>query len=187
MKRLRELERNWWENIINTCEEAANREDMGTIYSTLRTLGTRDSKPITGTTITTDDFSDHLSNVSKDRYEIDPGLLMGAVREMTHMRGDATYEEANRILNTTTTRYEVSEAMEEVINSTRQRWRTDEIHPEGGCHDERNDHRHGPPDVQRKSRQMGTFAEDRKNHPTIQERRQEQRQQLQRCLPPPHD
>ena len=46
-RRLRQLERNWWAEIVDECTAAAERGDMGTMYKTLRNLETRDSKPKT--------------------------------------------------------------------------------------------------------------------------------------------
>ena len=40
-RRLRELERRWWDEIINKCEEADRRGNIGEVYKTLRKLGTR--------------------------------------------------------------------------------------------------------------------------------------------------
>ena len=44
-KRLRQLERLWWDEIIIECENAAEKGDMGTMYKTLRKLGTRSQTP----------------------------------------------------------------------------------------------------------------------------------------------
>ena len=59
-KRLRQLEKEWWKTIIEQCATAAKMGDLGTVYSTLKKLGTRDSKPQTGTTLTTDDFQQNF-------------------------------------------------------------------------------------------------------------------------------
>ena len=46
-RRLRQLERNWWAEIVDECTAVAERGDMGTMYKILRNLETRDSKPKT--------------------------------------------------------------------------------------------------------------------------------------------
>ena len=71
-KELRRLEREWWDNILTQCQEANEKGEMGTMYRILRQLGSRDSKPNTGTTITTAEFKAHFEKVSKERYEVEP-------------------------------------------------------------------------------------------------------------------
>ena len=39
--RLRELEKEWWDEIIRRCEEASQRGDFGEMYSALKSLGGR--------------------------------------------------------------------------------------------------------------------------------------------------
>ena len=73
--RLRELEREWWEEVIKECEEASNKGNLGEIYEELRRLGNRDSKSREGTNITTEEFAEHFKEVSKDRHERTPGQI----------------------------------------------------------------------------------------------------------------
>ena len=113
-RRLRQLERNWWQQIVDECTASAERGDMGTVYKTLRNLGTRDSKPKTGTTITADKFKNHFMKVSQDRYENDPGELGAAVGYYRHLRA---FQQANDTLNQPPTKIEISESMEKVNGS----------------------------------------------------------------------
>ena len=116
-KRLRQLERLWWDEIIIECENAAEKGDMGTMYKTLRKLGTRSQKHQTGTTISTDEFKAHFSNVSKDRYENDPGTLMNTVKQMPDKSKDVKFITANQKLNTLPSEKEIMEALDEVRES----------------------------------------------------------------------
>ena len=59
--RLRELEREWWKEVIRECEEASNRGNLCEMYGALRRLGNRDSKSREGTNIITED----LQNISR--------------------------------------------------------------------------------------------------------------------------
>ena len=70
--RLRELEREWWEEVIRECEEASNRGNLVEMYGALKRLGNRDSKSRESTIITTEEFAEHFKEVSKDRYERTP-------------------------------------------------------------------------------------------------------------------
>ena len=63
-KRTRELEREWWDERIAECEKAARKGDFGAMYSLLRKLGTRRSKPQAGHKITTEQFKNHFSKIS---------------------------------------------------------------------------------------------------------------------------
>ena len=116
-KRLRQLERLWWDEIIIECENAAEKGDMGTMYKTLRKLGTRSQKLQPGTTISTDEFKAHFSNVSKDRYENDPGTLMNTVKKMPDKSKDVKFITANQKLNTLPSEKKIMEALDEVRES----------------------------------------------------------------------
>ena len=116
-KRLRQLERIWWDEIIIEGENAVEKGDMGTMYKTLRKLGTRSQKHQTGTTISTDEFKAHFSNVSKDRYENDPGTLMNTVKQMPDKSKDVKFITANQKLNTLPSEKEIMEALDEVRES----------------------------------------------------------------------
>ncbi|XP_063722275.1 uncharacterized protein LOC134848689 [Symsagittifera roscoffensis] len=116
-KRLRQLERQWWDEIIIECKNAAEKGDMGTMYKTLRKLGTRSQKHQTGTTISTDEFKAHFSNVSKDRNENDPGTLMNTVKQMPDESKDVKFITANQKLNTLPSEKEIMEALDEMRES----------------------------------------------------------------------
>ena len=77
-KQLRNLEQQWWDERLVECQEAAERGDFGSMYSLLHTLGTRSSKPLAGTKLTTQQFKEHFENISSRRYENDPSVIMQA-------------------------------------------------------------------------------------------------------------
>ena len=116
-RRLRQLELNWWQQIIDECTAAAERGDLGTVYKTPRNLGTRDSKPKTNTTITADEFRTHFMKVSQDRYENDPGELGAAVSKMGDYRHLPAFQQVNDTLNQPPTQIKISESMEKVNDS----------------------------------------------------------------------
>ena len=78
--KLRELERAWWDEIIQRCEEASQRGDIGEMYSALKSLGDRKKKAAEGHNITTADFKEHFQQVSQDRYERGAEEIEEAVR-----------------------------------------------------------------------------------------------------------
>lgn len=116
-RKLRQLEKEWWDKIIDECVTASERGDLSTLYSALRKLGTRSSKPQTGTTLTTDEFQKHFQSVSNERFETEPGDLMRAVSEMGDHRHEEAHKEANEKMNKEPTVTEVREAMKEVKDS----------------------------------------------------------------------
>ena len=116
-KRLRQLERLWWDEIIIECENAAEKGEMSTMYKTLRKLGTRSQKHQTGTTISIDEFKAQFSNVMKDRYENDPGTLMNTIKQMPDRSKNVKFITANQRLNTPPSEKELMEALDEVRES----------------------------------------------------------------------
>ena len=59
-KKLNHLERKWCENKLEECDAAARAGNFGAMYSLLRQLETRSSKPLEGTTITSENFREHF-------------------------------------------------------------------------------------------------------------------------------
>ena len=115
--KLKELEREWWDKILDECQQANIKGDMGTMYRTLRQLGGRDRKPDTGTTLTTDEFKAHFEGVSKNRYEISPQLLMDTVARMGDHRAEKKYIEENNLLNETPSDKEIQDCISEIRES----------------------------------------------------------------------
>ena len=113
-KRLKTLEAEWWDKLLSECQAANEKGDMGTMYRLLRQLGGRDRKPDTGTTLTTAEFKTHFEKVSKDRYEIDPSTLMGAVSRMESLKDDPVARKENEKLNEVPTAKEIEGAIEKI-------------------------------------------------------------------------
>ena len=67
--KLREFEGEWWDDIIQRCEEASQRVDIGGKYSALKSLGDKSKKASEGHNTTTADFKEHFQQVSQDSYE----------------------------------------------------------------------------------------------------------------------
>ena len=116
-RRLRDLEREWWDERIAECEDAARRGDFGAMHSVLRKLGTRKSKPQAGHKITTEQFRAHFSKISEQRFENTPEEIQNAVELTTDRSQEISLTEANEELNATPSAEEILQAMEEVNDS----------------------------------------------------------------------
>ena len=115
--KLRELEREWWDTVIQECKGAAEKRDFWSMHVLLRKIGTRKSEPHSGTTVTTEQFKDQFSRVSAGRFERPPAALIDAVREMPDRRLEASVIAANVELNECLTDAEILEAFEQVEDS----------------------------------------------------------------------
>ena len=87
--------------MIRECEEASNRGNLGEMYGALRRLGNRDSRTREGTNITTEEFTEHFKEVSRDRYERTPGQIEEAIGAARDLRGTQEAREWNEELNIT--------------------------------------------------------------------------------------
>ena len=67
--RLGEVEGEWRDDIIQRCEEANQRGDIGGMYSSLKRLVVRNKEAAEGHNITTSDFKKPFQQVPQDRYE----------------------------------------------------------------------------------------------------------------------
>ena len=94
-RRLKTLEMEWRDKLLSECQVVNEKGDIGTMYRLSRQLGGRDRKPDTGTTIVTAEFKHHFEKVSKDRYDIDPSTLMGAVNRMKKIKNDPVAQAEN--------------------------------------------------------------------------------------------
>ena len=115
--RLRELEDEWWEEIIQRCEEASQRGDMGEMYSALKCLGDRNKKAAEGHNITTADFKEHFQQVSQDRYERGAEEIEEAVRGVKDLRRTGEAREAEALLNETPQEEEIERALKKMKES----------------------------------------------------------------------
>jgi len=110
-KKLRTLETDWWNQIIDECAEAARNGDIGSMYKVLRKIGSRHCKPYSGTTLTTDEFKKHFEKVTKDRYEVEPSHLMASVEQMPNRSQEEVCKVANNKLNKVPTATEIMQSM----------------------------------------------------------------------------
>ena len=115
--RLRELERAWWDEIIQRCEEASQRGDIGEMYSALKSLGDRKKKAAEGHNITTADFKEHFQQVSQDRYERGAEEIEEAVRGVRDLRETEKAREAEALLNETPHEEEIERAVAKMKES----------------------------------------------------------------------
>ena len=82
-------EKEWWEEELRSCEDAAGRGDTGAVYRSLRKLGGRGVKQARAeTTITTPEFREHFKRVSVERWENLPEDVQRVVDKAVDLRGD---------------------------------------------------------------------------------------------------
>ena len=111
----RRWEREWWEEIMIECERAAGRGDTGAVYKALEKLGKRGIKKVTSsTTITKEQFKDHFSKVSAERFENPPEEIDRAVDEANDLRTDPRTEEWRERLGRPPDREEVINEMKKM-------------------------------------------------------------------------
>ena len=66
-------EQEWWQQIIDECQEAGERGETGAVYKILKKLGQRGERQVPiSTTLTKEDFQQHFMKVSEDRFENTP-------------------------------------------------------------------------------------------------------------------
>ena len=116
-RRLRQLERELWEEVIQRCEESCRNGDMGEMYRHLRKIGTRGAKEREGNNITAAEFKTHFEIISGDRYERLPAEIEQAVSEAEDLRGDQRATEANDLLNEPPSEEEVIKEIKAMKNS----------------------------------------------------------------------
>ena len=111
-KERKRWEKEWWEEILVQCERAAGRADQGAMYKALNQLGKRGVKKVSATnTITKEDFKDHFSKVSADRFENSPEEIEAAVEQAEDLRGDPRMAGWRVRLNTRPDREEIVKQM----------------------------------------------------------------------------
>ena len=111
-RRLKELEREWWQEKIDRCEEACGEGRIGEMYKILNELGMRGKQRAgRGGTLTANDFKEQFERVSQDRYEELPEVLEAAVGNARDLRGEAKAIEANERMNEIPSVEEIMKAM----------------------------------------------------------------------------
>ena len=117
-KKSRDWENEWWENIIVECREAGERGDSGTVYRTLRDLGKRGMTKATDTTnLTTAQFKDHFSSISKDRFENPPHEIEEIVNQVKDISETEVAKRWSEELENEPEREEILQQMSKMKNS----------------------------------------------------------------------
>ena len=74
--------------MIKECSEEEEVGDIGRLYTTLKRIGLKDMKKgRQETKVTTAEFRDHFSKVSKDRFKNDPQFIEEVVNSTQDLRG----------------------------------------------------------------------------------------------------
>ena len=116
--RLRELEREWWQEKIERCEEVCAEGRVGEMYKILRELGMRGKQRAgRGGLLKANDFKEQFERVSHERYEERPEVIEEAVGNARDLRNDRVAIEANVGMNEIPTRGDIVEVMKEMKES----------------------------------------------------------------------
>ena len=116
-RRLKQLEEEWWQKLIDECKEAADKGDLKMVYTALRRIGLRGCKPAESGSIDKETFKEHFEEVSKERFEERPNDILQRVREMGDYRLDPKHMEANDVMNRTPDENEIIKCIAEVKDS----------------------------------------------------------------------
>ena len=116
-RRLVSLEREWWGERIGECREACERGRIGEMYSILRKIGRRGRPAVAGTKITAEEFKEHFEGVSRERYEVEPGMIERVVARAKDLREEEKAVEANEFMNEMPEREEIMETIESMKGS----------------------------------------------------------------------
>ena len=98
------------------CNAANEKGDSGAMYRALRKLETRNTKQNSGTTITSEQFKDHLQKVSAQRFENAPKDLMETVEQMPVNVDRIKMKRENEKLNELPS-FEIEQCKSEIQNS----------------------------------------------------------------------
>ena len=93
---LRRIEREWWEGVIEECEEACRLGRVGGMCKALNRLRKSRWKVLRSTTITVQQFRDHFEGITRDRYEELPRAIAEVVTQVRNLSDDAKSREASR-------------------------------------------------------------------------------------------
>ena len=115
--RLRQWEKEWWEDIITQCETACQQGRMGEMYRILRKLGTRGNPTQNANQITAADFKEHFSSVSEKRNEREPEQIEEALEMVLDLRENEEAKGWNDMLNQRPEEEEIVAEMKNVKDS----------------------------------------------------------------------
>ena len=117
-RRLKELEREWWQEKIDRCEEACAEGRVSDMYKVLKELGMRGKQMAgRGGGLTSAEFKEQFESVSRERHEEDPEVLEVAVRNARDLRGEASAREVNERMNMVPSVIEIEAAMKAMKES----------------------------------------------------------------------
>ena len=114
---LKRWEKEWWDRVIDECREACEEGKMGKMFKVLNELGRRGISVLEGTNVTVSEFKEHFESVSRDRYEVDPGVIEGVVSGAKDLRGSADAVLGNDSMNARIDRGEIECAIKEIRDS----------------------------------------------------------------------
>ena len=112
-----QLEREWWEEKIDLCEEASRVGNIGEMHKILRELGGRDRKAMEGHNITKEEFKEYFQRVSQDRYEVELQEMERTLREVKDLRNTQRAIDTRAEMNETPQEDEIRKALMETKDS----------------------------------------------------------------------
>ena len=117
-RRLRRLERDWWQEKIDRCETVCEEGRVGEMYKIMKELGMRGRQRAgRGGMLRANDFKEQFESVSNERYEELPHVIEDVVGNARDLRGDVRARAANVEMNAVPSRGEIESAMKEMKES----------------------------------------------------------------------
>ena len=117
-RRLRVLEREWWQEKIERCKAACEEGRLGDMYKILKELGVRGKRMAgRGGLLTANDFKGQFERVSSERYEVRPEVIEDAVRGARDLSRDERAIAANVRMNEVPSVREIEGVMKEMRES----------------------------------------------------------------------
>ena len=114
----RRWEREWWNLRIDECEDAFRNGNMGQMYRILREIGQGMSNTAPPShTISTDEFRDHFSALSANRFENPPREMELVLEKTKDLRSTPMAIELNEFLNEVPDEEEIYKEMKKVKDS----------------------------------------------------------------------
>ena len=118
-RKTRQWEMEYWEGIINQCQEAADRGDAGTVYKTLKTLGQRGKTTAPNTTtLTKEDFRRQFKQISEKRFENNPEEIDAVLEEVTDISNSQKATEWREQLEEVPSSEEICKQMKKMRDSS---------------------------------------------------------------------
>ena len=117
-RKTKSWENEWWDEIINECRDAGDRNDQGTMYKQLKKIGMKEKKKEPETSkLTKEDFRGQFKSVSEDRFETKVEDIFAAVDRAVDLRGCGEHDLWQETMDETPGYAEIMEQMKKMKDS----------------------------------------------------------------------